>query len=237
MARRKHLFQFRQFEIIQEQTSMKVGTDGVLLGAWAGSELSVPGCILDIGTGTGLVALMLAQRFPFAEIIGVDIQEAAATEAGLNASNAPFSDRVKIIHADFLDMPLSGTFDLIVSNPPYFSNSLLSGNQARDISRHQNSLDIGDLIRKIPDLLAETGRFVLILPPDIMAKAEQFARLSGLFPARKCLVSSKENELCVRVMQEWSKVEMTPTEETLFLYQADNRRSSTYHDLTKDFYL
>ena len=237
MARRKHLFQFRQFEIVQAQTSMKVGTDGVLIGAWAGTGMAVPANILDIGSGTGLVALMLAQRFPTADILGVDIQEVAVNEAKLNIANASFRNRMEMLHVDFLEMTPSKKYDLIVSNPPYFSNSLLSGHQARDMSRHQNSLDIGQLVRKIPAFLIELGRFALILPPDMMAKAERYAQESGLYPVRKCLVSSKENDVPVRILQEWSNVEVPPKEEILFLYQPDNSRSYAYRHLTKDFYL
>ena len=126
-------FQFKQFTVYQQRCAMKVGTDGTLLGAWA----QVPtesARILDIGTGTGLIALMLAQRFPQASVLGIDIDQDAVCQAKENVENSPFASRIKIEHANVMDYNNEEGFDAIVSNPPYFVDALTCPDQQRTIA-------------------------------------------------------------------------------------------------------
>jgi tRNA1Val (adenine37-N6)-methyltransferase len=235
MPRRKHLFSFRQFDIRQEKNPFKVGTDGVLLGAWAGEDQHE--AILDIGAGTGLISLMLAQRFPNAQVTGIELQQSAAEEAQLNAISSPFARRVNILHTDALlwDTPLR--FDLIVSNPPYFLKSLPSLQSGKRLARHQESLSLQNLIPKARHLLSENGRLALILPAEMMPYAEQLALEAGLFPIRKCLVKSREDDAPVRILQEWGLQPACPELNELVIYDSNNSYTPAYKVWTKDFYL
>ena len=127
-------FQFRQFRIRQQRCAMKVGTDGTLLGAWA-QMLMARGRILDIGTGTGLIALMMAQRFPDASVVGIDIDSEAVAQAQENVEESPFAQRITIRQADVLQFDDEGKFDAIVCNPPYFVNALTCPDQQRTTAR------------------------------------------------------------------------------------------------------
>ncbi len=158
-------FQFKQFTIRHDKCAMKVGTDGVPLGAWAGIE----SCnrILDIGTGTGLTAMMLAQRSK-AVIDAIDIDAEACLQAQENAESSPFAERIKIQHSALSDFAQTdtGLYDLIVSNPPYFVDSLKCPDQKRNTARHTDTLTLEDLLQDSRKLLAPQGRIALILPYD-----------------------------------------------------------------------
>ena len=137
-------FRFKHFTVWQQHCAMKVGTDGVLLGAWADGGQR----ILDIGTGTGLIALMMAQRFPAAEVTAVEIDEQAAMQACENVAASPFADRVNVIHDDILryaDACAEGCFDAIVCNPPFFVNSLKNPDSKRALARHNDNLSFCQL--------------------------------------------------------------------------------------------
>jgi tRNA1Val (adenine37-N6)-methyltransferase len=235
MPRRKHLFSFKKFDILQKNSPFKVGTDGVLLGAWAGVDH--PESILDIGTGTGLVALMLAQRFPYTIVTGIEMQEAASLDALHNVRNSPFSERVKIVTYDFLRWSTQQRFDLIVSNPPYFIKSLPSEHQGKRLARHQDSLPLQDLIPKAVQILTERGRITLILPTEVMEIAEIIALDNGLYPIRKCRVYSFEGENPVRILQDWSLQLISPEVTELIINKSKNQYSETYKEFTKPFYL
>ncbi len=170
-------FRFKQFEIRQDQCAMKVGTDGVLLGAWA--AISSAGKILDIGTGSGLIALMAAQRSE-AEIDAIEIEESAFHQAIKNISSSPFSQRIRVYHEDFrIFRQKPQQYDHIISNPPFFYNSLKSPDLSRNYARHTLSLTLEELIEGSRTLLSSTGLISLILP------AEQENRLKEVLEKRK----------------------------------------------------
>ena len=155
-------FRFKQFEILQDRCAMKVGTDGVLLGAWASGGTR----ILDIGCGTGLIALMMAQRFPAAQVVGIDIDEEACGQARENVTASPFGDRIDVAHCRLQDY--SGEeFDAIVSNPPFFLNSLKNPDSKRAMARHADTLPFRDLWQGVKRLLSENGIFSVVLPSDV----------------------------------------------------------------------
>ena len=157
-------FTFKQFYIDHSRCAMKVGTDGTLIGAWFSANCN--NCrILDIGTGTGLIAIMAAQRFSDAQIIGIDIDSDCIEQARENVAASPWSERISIIHSALQEFTSSKGFDVIISNPPYFVDSLLSPDDKRSTARHTTSLSFSDLFDGVERLLAQDGTFALILPP------------------------------------------------------------------------
>ena len=178
----KDQFHFQQFTIRQDRCLMKVGTDGVLLGAW--TPVEGVRTILDIGTGTGLIALMLAQRAPGALIHGVELDAPSAEQAAENATASPWSDRVTIIPQGIQDYALHATtrYDLIVSNPPFFYGGLKSPKVERNRVRHAETLTFGELVKAVVHLLAPDGRFCVILPQAEGRAFQEIALSFGLFP-------------------------------------------------------
>jgi tRNA1Val (adenine37-N6)-methyltransferase len=156
------IFKFKQFDVDQSGCAMKVNTDGVLLGALA--TANNPQSIVDIGTGTGVIALMLAQRFLKAHIDAIEIDEYAAKTAGQNFKGAAFTDRLNIIHEDFAAVASSKKYDLIVSNPPFFLDSLISANEKKNLARHTDRLFFERLLKYAHEYLADTGSCQLIVP-------------------------------------------------------------------------
>ena len=180
-------FQFKQFTIRHDKCAMKVGTDGVLLGAWAGTE----SCnrILDIGTGTGLIALMLAQRSK-AAIDAIDIEADACLQAQENAESSLFAGRINVFHSDLVDFAQASThlYDLIVSNPPYFVDSLKCPNLQRNTARHTDTLTLEDLLQYSRKLLAPQGRIALILPYDQKDRLTDCIQTQNLFLSKEVSV-------------------------------------------------
>ena len=223
-------FRFKRFTIHQSRCAMKVGTDGTLLGAWAHGGQTV----LDVGTGTGLIALMMAQRFPEAEVTGIDIDESACSQAEENVAASPF--RASILHKNVLEM--EGVFDAIVSNPPFFSHSLESPDKQRSIARHTSSLSFGDLMQSVMRLLADDGEFSLILPVESKSEVESESALFGLFKVRECAVRTTPRKHPKRLLQAYRKHPVPCPEVSEGIIEVEpGVRSEWYQNLTKDFYL
>ena len=155
-------FQFKEFTIHQETCGMKVGTDGVLLGAWAKGGQNM----LDIGTGTGLVALMLAQRYRLSRVVGIEIDEASFLQAQRNVADSPFASRVIVVHKALQQFSSDEMFDSIVSNPPFFVNALRASGTSRCVARHTDMLSYADLFAGVTRLLSAEGSFSAIIPAD-----------------------------------------------------------------------
>ncbi|MDR0834947.1 MAG: methyltransferase [Candidatus Symbiothrix sp.] len=246
---------------------MKVGTDGVLLGAWTQpvipAQAGIPINILDIGTGSGLIALMLAQKtvggipacagmttpLPHVEIDAIDIDENAYKQTVINFKNAPFKTKLNAIHGDFRTFAPKQKYDLIVSNPPFFVDSLPSPDEGRTTARHTNALPFSDLIQHSAELLNNNGRLVLILPFDAFDTIQSLAEKNGLTLTRKTAVKPKENTAPNRMLLEYrlctgdpcgrpaNRPTNRPTENELTIRQANGTFSDEYMALTKDFYL
>ena len=168
-------FQFKQFTVWHDKCAMKVGTDGVLLGAWTSVESAHR--ILDIGTGTGLVALMLAQRsLPDANIVALEIDEAAVGQARENIIRSPWKERVEVVQADFRKYRSSDKFDVMVSNPAFLVDSLECPDRQRAAARLNDSLTYEDLLEGVSGLLTENGFFTVVIPADVAEKILRFAR-------------------------------------------------------------
>ncbi len=232
-------FKFKQFTIRQNACSMKVGTDGVLLGAWVKVEENPPR-ILDVGTGTGLIALMLAQRSPQSQVDAVEVDEAAAAQAKQNAEGSPWASRVGIFRQDFNDFAKRAAqrYDLIVSNPPYFKQSLTSPDSGRTLARHAEELLHEDLLRGALRLLAPLGRLAVVMP---YVEGNVFIALAaneGLYCNRKLNVSTKKDRPTKRLLLEFSRSRARLDEQSLHIESsALNSFTSEYQALTKDFYL
>jgi tRNA1Val (adenine37-N6)-methyltransferase len=227
-------FQFKQFTVRQDRCAMKVGTDGVLLGAWTHAMDAKR--MLDVGTGTGLVALMLAQRTA-AQILGLELDCEAATQAQENFNASPWSDRLNAQCADFLKFYSEEKFDLIVSNPPYFEQSLLSPNLQRTNARHTQTLTYETLVSKASELLSDCGRISLILPADKEGLLVDIAKRNALYLSRKCVVIPKPDALPKRVLLEFSKIETEFEVTDLVIELARHQYTPEYIALTKDYYL
>lgn len=218
---------------------MKVGTDGVLLGAWV--PLDGAASILDVGTGTGLIALMLAQRQPEATITAIDIDEASWREASVNFSASPWSSRLLAVHCSLQQYVMSeaGKFDLIVSNPPYFSRSLVSSAPERTLARHDHKLGVADLISAAKRLLSHNGTMALILPVNEHDSFSKTARLKGLYEHRTMLVYPVPGKPAHRIMSCWGLIPAaTCLHETMVIEDRGRHQySADYVALTRWFYL
>lgn len=228
-------FTFKQFEINHEGCAMKVGTDGVLLGAWCSCQSAQR--IADVGTGTGLIALMCAQRNSEAKIDAIEIDSAAATCARENIAQSTWSDRIEVIECAIQQFSTKEHYDLIVSNPPYFSETLQSPDPSRATARHNCSLPHRDLIDAAKRLLTPEGRLSIILPTDEARKFAMQAVVSGLHLRRRCDIATKKGATPKRTMSEWSLTTGQADIELLTLTADDGSRSEEYSRLTEDFYL
>ena len=227
-------FRFKQFAVEQEDVAMKVGTDGVLLGAWAACDGAKR--ILDIGTGTGLIALMLAQRNAEAQIHAVEIDETATRRARANFDISPWTERLEVEQTAVQHYSPSEKFDIIISNPPYFIDSLQCPDAKRTTARHTQDLTFEELNRAVCRLLAEDGKFALILPVN---EFEKYLSLTQLHLVRRCDVHPTTGAAVKRVMAEFAKSKTaTLTLENITIEQ-ERRGDYTdeYRALTKEFYL
>ena len=221
-------FRFKQFFIEDSKCAMKVGTDGVLLGAWAPITVSIQHSafsILDVGTGSGLIARMLMQRCPEAEVEGIDINAAAVEQACENGVKAYCSSLQN----------WQGSYDLIVSNPPYFQNSLKNPDKGRQTARHTDTLSYAELVNHSARLLKKDGQLALILPAEAEQEVRLLAADQNLYITRVTRVYSKESKPVRRVLLCFEKLKIS--EDSLVLEDEKGGRSAAYSELCKEFYL
>lgn len=237
----KHSFTFKKFEVHQERCAMKVGTDGVLLGAWA----RVEHChhILDMGTGTGLVALMAAQRSS-ADIVAIDLDADAVAQATENVASSPWSNRIQVLESDARELanstPLIARFqlfDAILCNPPFFENSLKCPNSARTMARHTDTLSFDELARSASRLLAPDGELSVVIPYDRAHDMTISAACCGLFATRKTIIVPVEGGKPKRILMAFTRDGAAHAAETLFIQDAARCYTPEYIRLVEDFYL
>lgn len=230
-------FRFKQFTLWQQHCAMKVGTDGVLLGAWADGGRR----ILDIGTGTGLVALMMAQRFPESDVTAVEIDGPAAMQASENVVSSPFSDRVFVVHEDirkYAEISTGNCYDAIVCNPPFFVNSLKNPDAQKALARHNDNLSFCQLFSICFKLLASTGSLSIIAPFEAKSVIEGEAAISGFILQHCVLIKTTIKKLPKRCLMKFVKQSLKSfIQEEVFLQNATSGRSDWYQSLTDDFYL
>jgi len=234
----KEPFRFKEFSIDQDKCSMKIGTDGVLLGAWA--DVTDANRILDIGTGTGVIAIMMTQRHPNAIVTGVEVDEDSGLQAFQNMKASPWKDRLKLELVPIQDFARnsSDTFNLIVCNPPFFSGGTLSYNQDRNSVRHTVKLPNGDLLSATKKLLAPNGKFCVILPFIEGLRFIEVAETYKLYCTKMVEVKPKINKPIERLLLQF---ELIPAEveklELIIQHEVRNDYTQDYKKLTKDFYL
>ena len=225
-------FQFKNFTVNQSSKVFRVGTDGVLLGASA--TVKDAQNILEIGTGTGLIALMIAQRNPDANITALDINEEAVAIASENFRNSPFSNRLKAVLRDFKIHKTDEKFDLIVSNPPYFEEN---PSEKDVLARQQTELSFVDLIRNASKSLSRKGILSVIIPFNSGNDFERICRENNLFPTKKITIFGIKNSTPKRLILEFGLNEGEIIETEFVIEKSPRKYSENYLELTKDFHL
>ena len=236
MGRRNKVFHFKQFSVDHSNATMKVGTDGVLLGAWA----NVEGCVrlLDIGTGSGVIALMLAQRSSsLAKIDAVEIEPVDAAQAQVNIGKSPWPDKVEVHCIAVQSFAPSFLYDCIISNPPYFSNSFEPPDPRRVEARHTSSLTFHDLLFSANRLLAKNGSLNVVLPHVEGLSFIELAKTFGLFCSRNWTFKTRYEKPIERHLLEFKRVSLECECREIVLYNEGENWSEDYKNLTRDFYL
>lgn len=233
------MFNFKQFTVQQDKCAMKIGTDGVLLGAWCPVDNN-PFSVLDIGAGTGILSLMLAQRSHAEQIDALEIDEDAYEQCVENFENSPWSDRLFCFHAgldEFVDEP-EDEYDLIISNPPFYSENYKTDDSQRDLARFQDALPFEELVEAADLLLSENGIFAVIIP---YKEEERFIDLCAqveLFPVKVTRVKGTHTTPIVRSLLAFKRYELSIlTADELVIEISRHEYTDEYIELTKDFYL
>ncbi|MFD2942686.1 tRNA1(Val) (adenine(37)-N6)-methyltransferase [Flavobacterium notoginsengisoli] len=233
------MFSFKQFSVKQDKTAMKVGTDGVLLGAWAPVAHN-PLSILDIGAGTGIIALMLAQRTHAEQIDALEIDEDAYEQAVENFENSPWGDRLFCFHAgldEFIEEP-EDEYDLIVSNPPFYSENYKTDNEQRDLARFQDAMPFEEIVEAADLLLSENGILALIIPFKEEEKFIALAKESELYPIKITRVKGAPKSEIKRSLLAFSRNEVPEVDiDELIIETERHVYTPEYIELTKEFYL
>ena len=233
------MFSFKEFTVQQDKCAMKIGTDGVLLGAWCPVDNN-PFSVLDIGAGTGILSLMLAQRSHAEQIDALEIDEDAYEQCVENFENSPWSDRLFCFHAgldEFVDEP-EDEYDLIISNPPFYSENYKTDDSQRDLARFQDALPFEELVEAADLLLSENGIFAVIIP---YKEEERFIDLCAqveLFPVKVTRVKGTHTTPIVRSLLAFKRYELSVlTADELVIEISRHEYTDEYIELTKDFYL
>jgi len=236
-------FQFKKFTVWHDKCAMKVGTDGVLLGAWA-TVFHADNCkkisVLDVGTGTGLIAMIIAQRNENAYIDALDIDNDAFIQAVENVERSPFKGRINVIRKSLFEYSTEKQYDLIVSNPPFFKNSLKCPDEKRSVARHNDSLPLKQFIEHAVTMLSEDGRIALILPMQQSEELDFIIATHRLYVIRRTDVVSVEGLHPKRFMIEVSTRDIAAEDKMhniLTLSTKEHERTSQYRALTKELYL
>lgn len=228
------LFRFKEFGLAHNECAHKIGTDGVLLGAWVSTPTTTLN-ILDIGSGSGLISFMMAQRFSQAQILGIELDLASHQQSLQNLNINPWKRRINFKLANFLTHDFEDQkFDLILSNPPFFKTTYLSGSERRDQARHEFSLPHHKMILKCKSLLKPNGKLAMVLPVE---EAQDLIEFSILFPNRICKVQNTPTAAIKRYLMEFSLNETITNDESLSIRDTMNSYSKEYKDLTQGFYL
>ena len=227
-------FSFKQFTIHQDQTAMKVTTDACILGAY--TEVQGVKSVLDIGTGTGLLSLMLAQRSK-AKIDAIEIDENAYNQAITNANQSNFKDTITVYNTSIQDFETDKRYDLIISNPPFFQNHLKSETESRNNSLHTDTLSFADLLSTVLRLLSPNGTFVVLLPVYESSVFEQLATSKELYPQKKLTIRHRKDTKILRIITTFGRIKKEIINEELIIKNPDESYSPDFQVLLKDYYL
>lgn len=235
------MFSFKQFTIHQDRTAMKVCTDACVLGAYAdvgqgAASAQVRG--LDIGTGTGLLALMAAQRNPRVKVDAVEVDDSAFGQATENVANSPFADRVRVWHSRIQDFEPSYYYDRILTNPPFYTNHLRSPDKAVNRALHTDELPFDELLTAVVRLLKPNGEWWVLLPPQQMDDLIISALHCGLYPVKQLMIRHNAQKPVFRVVTGFTFRETNTAEELLSIHELDNQvYTAEFRTLLRDFYL
>lgn len=231
-------FKFKEFTINQDQCAMKIGTDGVLLGAWTSLENN-PESIIDIGTGTGVIALQLAQRSDAEVIDAIEIDDNAFEQSVENFENSPWGDRLYCYHASLEEFSeeIDDKYDLIVSNPPFYNEDFQSENEARNTARFTDSLSFETLLKSVSKLLSDDGVFTVIIPYNEKEDFIILAKKYNLLANRICYVKGTPTSKIKRSLIEFSFTEKEIIVENLIIETERHQYTDDYKNLVRDFYL
>jgi len=235
------LFKFKEFSIHQDKTAMKIGTDAVLLGAWVFLENEIDS-ILDVGSGTGIIALMLAQRSFALTIDAVEIDNDAYEQTVTNFENSNWGDRLYCYHSSFQNFAKEiadedETYDLIISNPPFYTDKFESENDARNKARFTSSLSFNELLKGVSKILSKKGKFAVIIPFKEEQGFVELAKENNLFLNRVCHVKGNPSSAFKRSLLEFSFEDKKLKKENLTIEIKRHQYTDEYINLTKDFYL
>ncbi len=228
-------FIFKQFKIQQDKTAMKIGTDGVLLGAWV-SKFNA-NTILDIGAGTGLIAIMQAQNNLKARITAIEIEENAFFQAKENIRNCKWKNRIKVFNVSLQNFQAKEKFDLIISNPPFFNNTFKAKDNSRNIARQTESLSFKDLLKHTASLLSENGKACFIIPYSEMNNFVETALKNSFFLNEVLYIKGNINTKIKRVLLAFSFLKKELKEETISIEISRHHYTNEYIELVQDFYI
>lgn len=230
-------FDFKQFRVYHDRCAQKVGTDGVVLGAW--TEVQYAKRVLDIGTGSGLIALMVAQRVPEAFVTGVDIDAEAVSQARENADRSPFADRVNIVHADVREFASANpvSFDCIICNPPFYVEDTLPPDSLRALARNASLLPFDELVHAASQMLRQGGQFSVMLPISCRDTFTVLCEADSLHLVRECTVQTTVRKAPKRILLSYSNVRCEEVVKESIILQDGNEKSEAYKYLARDFYL
>ena len=231
-------FTFKQFQVNQDRCAMKIGTDGVLLGAWT-LLINNPYNVLDIGAGTGILSLMLAQRSNAEQIDAIEIDEDAYEQCVENFEASPWDDKLFCFHAgldEFVDEP-EDEYDLIISNPPFYTDDFKSDNASRDLARFEDALPFEELIEAAALLLSDNGIFSVIIPFKEEERFVSMCKELDLFPLKITRVKGTPTSEIKRSLLAFCRIEQTPLIDELIIEISRHNYTPEYIELTKEFYL
>lgn len=230
-------FSFKQFTIYQDRCAMKVCTDACILGAWFAKKVQGDERILDIGSGTGLQLLMLAQESK-AEMIGVELDKEAYEQANENIGNSPWKERLSVEEGDIRTHSFKQQFDFIISNPPFFENDLMSDSDAEKVAKHSSSLSLSELLEAINKNLSEKGHFGILLPYHRWEYFDGLATQKGFHLQERLTVKQTTKHKPFRAILHYSKIPVDITNETELAIKPDGQNySKEFEDLLRDYYL
>lgn len=216
---------------------MKVSTLACILGAYAKDKSTQPENILDVGAGTGLLTLMMAQQYPKAVIDAIEIDEGAFHQAVFNVKESNWSDRISVIHNDFIKHPFEKKYDVIISNPPFFENHLKSPDKKVNLARHDSGLKAESFISRVSEILKDKGLFYVLLPEYEMNRLIDISKSFGLFPVRKLDILNFKNKSPKAVITSFSKDSNDFEKQNLIIRKDDHDYTDEFKDLLRAFYL
>ena len=243
MSVKTSVFNFQKFSVIQNSAAMRITTDSVLLGSWASQFIGLRNAVLDVGTGTGIVSLIMAMRCPHAKFHAIDIEKGAAAEADLNFKSSPWSDRLSCEQTDFREYKAKNKFDVIVSNPPYFEPGCQTGSLIRQIARSYKTLSPQELMSAAAANLISSGQLVIIVPVSNLKSFSAAAEAVHLFPLKMLYISGRKGITPYAVLILFKKImnkDAAPVQPEIAygaVREEGDFYTRFYYEMTKDLYL